>query len=230
MISYVKKPDTLVEIIVNEASSWLGDKAARATSAYTTLVPRKTVNASFVFSDHASFWEMGYPALLEIEAGDNPYYHKTTDTIDTLDFDFFTQTTRAALAVLAELAQPVRAGVPATPAGFSGRVVTFYSLFNAAKRASLSWSAVPGAAGYYIYRSRRSHLDYEKITETRLAATAFSDDYLKPDAYYYYVVTAVKSDGSESNPSREFEVGPTKALGDASGAPRFALIRNGGRP
>ena len=230
MISYVKKPDTLVEIIVNEASSWLGDKAARATSAYTTLVPRKTVNASFVYSDHASFWDAGYPALLEIEAGDNPYYHKTTDTIDTLDFDFFTQTTRAALAVLTELAQPVRAGVPATPAGFSGRVVTFYSLFNATKKAILSWNAVLGAAGYHLYRSGRSHLDYERITSSPVAATTYSDAYLGMDSYYYYVVKAVGADGRESNPSREFEVKPQGALGDVSGVPRFALIRNGGRP
>ncbi len=230
MIAYVKKPDTLVDIIVNEASSWLGDKAVRATSAYTTLVPRKTVNASFVYSDHASFWDAGYPALLEIEAGDNPYYHSVTDTIDTLDFDFFTQTTRAALAVLSELAQPVRAGVPATPAGFAGRTVVFYSLFKAAKKVNLSWNAVAGAAGYNVYRSGRSHLDYVKITGSPIAATTYMDAYLGTEAYYYYVVTAVGADGRESNPSREFEVKPESGLGNGSGVPRFALIRNGGRP
>ena len=230
MIAYVKKPDTLVDIIVNDASSWLGDKAARATSAYTTLSPRKSINASFVYSDHASFWDAGYPALLEIEAGDNPYYHQTTDTIGTLDFDFFTQTTRAALAVLTELAQPVRAGVPATPTGFSGRVVTYYSLFNATQKAVLSWKAVTGAAGYHIYRSGRSHLDYVRITSSPIAATTYTDAYLGIDSYYYYVITAVGAEGGESNPSREFEVNPQGPLADVSGLPRLTLIRNGGRP
>lgn len=230
MIAYAKKGDNRVDIVINEDSSWLGEKAVRTISAYTTLVPVKTVNASFVWSDHASFWDVGYPALLEIESGDNPYYHQVTDTIDTLDFGFFTQTTRAAMAVLVELAQPVRTGVPATPAGFSGRTVTYYSLFNATKKAVLTWNAVSGAAGYNVYRSDLSHLDYRKVNGAPITSTSFSDGFLETDSYYYYVVKAIGSGGGESNPSREFEVLPDNPVGAVSGTPRFALFRNGGRP
>jgi len=40
------------------------------------------------FSDHRSFWKMGYPAVMITDTAfyRNPNYHKETDRIDTLDF------------------------------------------------------------------------------------------------------------------------------------------------
>ena len=40
-------------------------------------------------SDHASFWRMGYPALMVTDTANfrNPNYHKATDTPDTLDYE-----------------------------------------------------------------------------------------------------------------------------------------------
>jgi len=41
-------------------------------------------------SDHAPFWDLGYPALLLTDTAfmRNPHYHTSSDTIDTLDLDF----------------------------------------------------------------------------------------------------------------------------------------------
>ena len=41
------------------------------------------------FSDHQSFWNLGYRAVMVTDTAfyRNPNYHETTDTIDTLDFD-----------------------------------------------------------------------------------------------------------------------------------------------
>ena len=57
-------------------------------------IPVETLTAfSFVpgvdFSDHRSFWTMGYPAVMITDTAfyRNPNYHTETDTIDTLDFD-----------------------------------------------------------------------------------------------------------------------------------------------
>jgi Zn-dependent M28 family amino/carboxypeptidase len=57
-------------------------------------IPVETLTAfSFVpgvdFSDHRSFWKMGYPAVMITDTAfyRNPNYHTETDTIDTLDFD-----------------------------------------------------------------------------------------------------------------------------------------------
>jgi Zn-dependent M28 family amino/carboxypeptidase len=57
-------------------------------------IPVETLTAfSFVpgvdFSDHRSFWKMGYPAIMITDTAfyRNPNYHTEADTIDTLDFD-----------------------------------------------------------------------------------------------------------------------------------------------
>lgn len=41
-------------------------------------------------SDHAPFWDLGYPALMMTDTSfyRNPNYHGATDTIETLDIDF----------------------------------------------------------------------------------------------------------------------------------------------
>ncbi|MFL5318794.1 MAG: M28 family peptidase, partial [Myxococcaceae bacterium] len=40
------------------------------------------------WSDHASFWKQGYPAVMITDTAfyRNPRYHKAEDTADTLDY------------------------------------------------------------------------------------------------------------------------------------------------
>lgn len=49
-------------------------------------------------SDHASFWDVGFPALLITDTADfrNPNYHTPSDTPDKLDYAFAQRTTQAA--------------------------------------------------------------------------------------------------------------------------------------
>jgi aminopeptidase YwaD len=44
-------------------------------------------------SDHAPFWDLGYPALLLTDTAfmRNPHYHASSDTIDTLDLEFMSK-------------------------------------------------------------------------------------------------------------------------------------------
>ncbi len=64
-------------------------------------------------SDHASFWQQGYPAMLLIEdyawpeRDFNPYYHTVSDTLQRLDLDYFTAFVKAALGTVAHLAHPI---------------------------------------------------------------------------------------------------------------------------
>lgn len=41
-------------------------------------------------SDHASFWDIGYPAVMLTDTANfrNPHYHRETDTMDTLNLEF----------------------------------------------------------------------------------------------------------------------------------------------
>ena len=57
------------------------------------------------FSDHASFWNQGYPALMLTDTAmfRNPHYHTQHDRFDTLDFTFITNVTKAVMSVVMKL-------------------------------------------------------------------------------------------------------------------------------
>jgi len=56
-------------------------------------------------SDHASFWDAGWPALMVTDTAffRNPNYHLPSDTIDTLDFDFMAELVTSLELALLEL-------------------------------------------------------------------------------------------------------------------------------
>ena len=64
-----------------------------------------------VYSDHAAFWQFGYPAILGIERDidNNPHYHQTTDLLENYleYFPFGTNCVKGAIAALAALAEPL---------------------------------------------------------------------------------------------------------------------------
>ena len=57
-------------------------------------------------SDHAPFWDCGYPALLVTDTAflRNPHYHQPSDTVETLDLGFLTKVTRGLAAAIEALA------------------------------------------------------------------------------------------------------------------------------
>ena len=73
-----------------------------------SLVPEIVANG-VDYSDHSSFWDEGYPAILAIEDDDdfNPYYHTTSDTASTLNWPYFARFAQASIAAAAHLAGPV---------------------------------------------------------------------------------------------------------------------------
>ena len=58
------------------------------------------------FSDHYSFWQEGYDALMITDTAFYRYahYHSPHDTPDKLDYEFMTAVTDGLLAAIAELA------------------------------------------------------------------------------------------------------------------------------
>jgi Zn-dependent M28 family amino/carboxypeptidase len=71
-----------------------------------STVPTVSINApAFVqgvdFSDHASYWRHGFPAIMVTDTAflRNPNYHGPGDTADTLDYARMAQVVRAACAV-----------------------------------------------------------------------------------------------------------------------------------
>jgi hypothetical protein len=72
-------------------------------------------------SDHASFWDAGWPALMVTDTAffRNPNYHLPSDIIDTLDFEFMAQLVKSLELALGELPplpqSPTLAGHRVTP-------------------------------------------------------------------------------------------------------------------
>lgn len=100
----------------------VGDmRSARHVNRVTTLLREAgslKVGASAVpaivpgvdWSDHWSFWQEGYPAVMltDMPPYRNPHYHETTDTPDTLDYDRLARFAAALAVTLEELASTSR--------------------------------------------------------------------------------------------------------------------------
>ncbi|MBN1314435.1 MAG: M28 family peptidase [Anaerolineales bacterium] len=63
-------------------------------------------------SDHSSFWNYGYPAILAIEyysGGDfNPYYHSTNDRLENLNLPYMTEMVKASVGSMAHMSNCIR--------------------------------------------------------------------------------------------------------------------------
>ena len=57
-------------------------------------------------SDHASFWDAGYPAVVLTDTANfrNPHYHRETDTVDTLNFKFLSNIAAMVTATAIQIA------------------------------------------------------------------------------------------------------------------------------
>lgn len=72
------------------------------------LVPQIVPNG-ITRSDHGSFWDYGYPAILGIEDYDpsghdfNPYYHTAQDLLENLNMDYFTDFVKASVGTFAHM-------------------------------------------------------------------------------------------------------------------------------
>jgi hypothetical protein len=74
-------------------------------SAYNLPLTPFILQDNESFSDHASFWKRGYPAILAIEDWNDhtPFYHQTGDRLATLDFAYYVPFVKASLATFAHM-------------------------------------------------------------------------------------------------------------------------------
>lgn len=69
---------------------------------------------------------------------------------------------------------------------------------------ALSWVASTSqVSGYYVYRGAVSGGPYQKLNSSYVSATSYVDNGVASGQTYYYVVTAVDSQGDESAYSNE---------------------------
>lgn len=87
-----------IAIVGNLSSRSLVKKVKNAYKAKATTPVESLATFDFVtgvdFSDHASFWEIGFPAVMITDTAfyRNPHYHTASDLPDTLDYTTFANT------------------------------------------------------------------------------------------------------------------------------------------
>ncbi|MFH1120452.1 MAG: M28 family peptidase [Bacteroidota bacterium] len=101
MIAWDSDNDFVYTIATNELSQAFTNDFITTTQLY-----QPQFNHNYYYteaSDHASFWDYGYPAMLAIEDwyDFNEYYHTTGDDIDILNMDYFVAFVRNAIANMA---------------------------------------------------------------------------------------------------------------------------------
>ena len=103
---------TYIGLAANRCSSPLlktVDRAMRGISGLpveTLVVPGNGWAVPEIrLSDHAPFWDRGYPALLVTDTAffRNPHYHQASDTVETLALDFLERVTQGLVAAVEAL-------------------------------------------------------------------------------------------------------------------------------
>ncbi len=116
MIIYAPDGHETLWVPYNNTSQSLAEYYETAAAAY---VPELTVDIEYdpgaVYSDHASFWNYGYAAILGIEEAikySHPYYHTVNDLLANYQeyFPFGTNVVKASIATFASLAEPCGSG------------------------------------------------------------------------------------------------------------------------
>lgn len=111
-IGYDGDGDGLARVHVRPVanSMALKDSVLMVNGTYGLDLAIAVNNPGAVYSDHASFWNEGYGAVLLIEDFDNdpnPYYHTANDRLEHLDTAYWRGMARLAIGTAAALAQPM---------------------------------------------------------------------------------------------------------------------------
>lgn len=100
-----------IGVIGNERSQALTGFVVQAMKSHLPIVPLVVPGNGELLpdtrrSDHTSFWEQGFPAVMLTDTANfrNPHYHQPTDTLDTLNLDFLASVAEGVTATAITLA------------------------------------------------------------------------------------------------------------------------------
>ena len=160
MIAYDSNSDNIAEIhtrpIANSIS--LKDDMLNINNLYSIGLTLQTINPGATYSDHASFWNNNYGAILLIEYDSdfNPYYHSLNDKIQYFNMPYFLKSSKLALGVTATLAQLTDI-VPVELLAFNASVI--------GSQVQLLWSTASelNNLGFEIQRSVNDQVNFSTV-------------------------------------------------------------------
>lgn len=111
MIAWDDRGAPIIELHANQYSQAysvvLAEMMVNVISEYQLDLEPQIIPFGISASDHASFWEFGYPAILAIEDFEdfNDYYHTVNDRLEHLNIPYYVEFVKASVATLYHLAQ-----------------------------------------------------------------------------------------------------------------------------
>ncbi len=111
-IAYDGNADTKARIHTRPIANsiQLSDSIFSIRAAHDIDLDLILTNPGASYSDHASFWNEGYSAILVIEefgADGNPYYHTPNDKVEHFDVPYYEKLAKLSIGTLAALAVPM---------------------------------------------------------------------------------------------------------------------------
>jgi hypothetical protein len=115
MIAYDSDADSIIELHAGTGadSIAIANLFTDVVETYDiNLAPQIITSGATNRSDHASFWNYGYDAILAIEDWQDftPYYHTTNDQLSTLNIPYFTEFVKASVGTIATMSSPLPEG------------------------------------------------------------------------------------------------------------------------
>jgi hypothetical protein len=157
---------------VEAGSDALAELFAAVVNVYGLDLEPQIVENGATASDHSSFWNQGYPAILGIEdyyndddgTDFNAYYHTVNDRLSALNLTYFREYVRASLATFTHLAEPMRVlsgavtdAITAAPVSATVTAVGQDGAFDDATDVSGSYEIVLPTGIYTVTASAPSH-------------------------------------------------------------------------
>ncbi len=111
-IAYDGNGDTKARVHVRPIANSveIGDSVFSVLDTYGIDIDLLLTNPGATYSDHASFWNEGYGAVLIIEeftSDGNPHYHTPTDLVQYFDVPYYEKLAKLSVGTLATMAVPV---------------------------------------------------------------------------------------------------------------------------
>ena len=104
MIAWESNGDNKINIHTNNNSLSLSDKMVEVNTTYNLNLLSFVKNPGLTASDHSSFWNYGYKAIMLIEDyyGDfNAFYHSTNDVVQNFNLPYFDKCAKLSIGTLA---------------------------------------------------------------------------------------------------------------------------------
>lgn len=203
-ISYDGDSDGLMRVHVRPIANSIAikDSVLMVNSTYGLNLPIAVNNPGATYSDHASFWNEGFGAVLIIEDFDNdgnPHYHTSSDLVQYLDQPYFRGLARLGIGSVGVLAVPMamQTSVPMLEPMADCALVVFPNPVVGSARLRVRSSGGPAELGLVDATGRQVMQMHEGALPQGEHTFLFGTSALQPGAYSLRmaqdgIVTAVR--------------------------------------